>query len=104
MQARNHKLDVVQQRDRSTGEVFYILNNNQRFCEGYLQKVVAIKGLLPEETLPPLDELQRYNAVRAWQGPTSPNLQRHCAQPSQPCRCLCRIPHLFALLPLEPPA
>lgn len=44
-QARTYKLDVVQQRDRSTGEVFYILNNSQRFCEGYLQRVVAIKSL-----------------------------------------------------------
>ncbi|GAB4821977.1 hypothetical protein N2152v2_009023 [Parachlorella kessleri] len=61
-EARNHKLDVIQQRDRSTGEVFYLLGS-QRFCEGYLQKVVALKSLQPEETLPPLDELQRYNAA-----------------------------------------
>ena len=45
-QARGHKLEVVQQRDRSTGEVFYILNGSQRFVEGYLQRTVAIKGLL----------------------------------------------------------
>lgn len=63
LQARTHKLDVVPQRDRATGETYYILNGSQRFVEGYLQRTVNIKGLIPEETLPPLDELQRYNAV-----------------------------------------
>ncbi len=33
-QAKAHRLDVHQQRDRATGDVFYILNGNQRFLEG----------------------------------------------------------------------
>lgn len=32
--ARTHRLDVVQQRDRATGDVYFILNGSQRFLEG----------------------------------------------------------------------
>ena len=33
-QAKAHRLEVHQQRDRATGDVFYILNGSQRFLEG----------------------------------------------------------------------
>lgn len=33
-QAKGHRLEVHQQRDRATGDVYYILNGNQRFLEG----------------------------------------------------------------------
>jgi hypothetical protein len=62
-QAKSHRLDVVQQRDRGTGDVYYILNGNNRFLEGYLIKTVALKSLELQEALPPLDELQKFNAA-----------------------------------------
>ncbi|PRW59844.1 transcription elongation factor SPT5-like protein 1 [Chlorella sorokiniana] len=62
-EAKAHRLDVHQQRDRATGDVFYILNNNQRFLEGYLVRSIAMKSLILQESLPPLDELQKFNAA-----------------------------------------
>jgi hypothetical protein len=62
-QARSHRLDVVQQRDRTTGDVYYILGGNQRFLEGYLIKTVSNKSVTLLEALPPLDELQKFNAA-----------------------------------------
>jgi len=63
-EARSFQLDVMQTRDRETGELMQILNNSQRFSKGYLVKTVAMKGLTLEEGLPPLDELQRFNAAQ----------------------------------------
>ena len=63
-EARSYQLDVMMQRDRATGDLIQILNNSQRFTKGYLLKTVATKGLALEETLPPLDELQRFNAAQ----------------------------------------
>ena len=63
-EAKSYKMDVHEQRDRYTGEVLYILNNNQRFSRGYLIKEVSIKSLSVEEGLPPLDELQRFNSAQ----------------------------------------
>jgi transcription elongation factor len=54
---------VVQQRDRATGDVYLILNGSNRFIEGYLIKTVALKSLDLQESLPPLDELQKFNAA-----------------------------------------
>ncbi|EFN50704.1 hypothetical protein CHLNCDRAFT_142577 [Chlorella variabilis] len=62
-EARSHRLDVVQHRDRTTGDVYLILNGNNRFLEGYLIKTVALKSLELQEALPPLDELQKFNAA-----------------------------------------
>ena len=45
------------------GGFYYLLNGNQRFEDGYLVKPVAVKSLVLEEALPPLDELQRFNQV-----------------------------------------
>ncbi len=63
-EARSFQLDVMQSRDRETGEMMQILNNSQRFSKGYLVKAVAMKGLTLEDGLPPLDELQRFNAAQ----------------------------------------
>lgn len=63
-EARNSGLDVMQQRDRVTGEMLYVLNGTQRFSHGYLSKNVAIRSLVLQEALPPLDELQAFNAAR----------------------------------------
>ena len=60
---RSHRLDVVQQRDRATGDVYLILNGSSKFLEGYLIKTVALKSLALEEALPALDELQKFNAA-----------------------------------------
>lgn len=62
-EARTHRLDVVQQRDRVSGDVYFILNGTNRFHDGYLVKTVSLKSLSLEESLPPLDELQRFNAA-----------------------------------------
>ncbi len=62
-EARTFNLDVVQQRDRMTGEMQYILNNTQRFIGGYLMKSVALKTVAVETSAPPLDELQRFDAA-----------------------------------------
>ncbi|KAL4420140.1 hypothetical protein ABPG77_010356 [Micractinium sp. CCAP 211/92] len=62
-EARAHRLDVVQQRDRATGDVYMIVNGNNRFLEGYLIRTVALKSLELLEALPPLDELQKFNAA-----------------------------------------
>ena len=62
-EARNFNLDVIQQRDRMTGEMQYILNNSQRFIGGYLMKSVALKTVAVETSAPPLDELQRFDAA-----------------------------------------
>lgn len=54
------------EKKRSTegdGGFYYLLNGNQRFKDGYLVKPVAVKSLVLEEALPPLDELQRFNQV-----------------------------------------
>ena len=63
-EARAQRLDVAQQRDRGSGDVYYVLGGSQRFLGGYLVKGVSTRGLAREEALPPLDELQRFNAVR----------------------------------------
>jgi transcription elongation factor SPT5 len=63
-EAKSFQLDVMQTRDRETGELMQVLNNSQRFSKGYLVKTVAMKGLTLEEGLPPLDELQRFNAAQ----------------------------------------
>ncbi|MEW5310983.1 MAG: hypothetical protein WDW38_002733 [Sanguina aurantia] len=39
--------------------------NSHRFHGGYLEKVVAIKSLLVQEILPPLDEIARFNSAAA---------------------------------------
>lgn len=63
-QARQYKtLDVLTQRDRTTGQLVHVLNGSQRFSEGYLIKSVAVKGLALEDGLPPLDDLQRFQAA-----------------------------------------
>eukprot|EP00887_Chlorella_sp_A99_P006595 scaffold3.g6595.t1 len=62
-EAKHFRLDVVPQRDRSTGETFYILNGSQRFLDGYLVKSVAVKSLAPEAEVPPLDEIQKFMAA-----------------------------------------
>lgn len=36
---------MVQQRDRATGDVYMIVNGNNRFLEGYLIRTVALKSL-----------------------------------------------------------
>ena len=62
-EARAFNLEVMQQRDRMTGEMQYVLSNNQRFSGGYLIKSVALKTLTVESTAPPLDELQKFDAA-----------------------------------------
>ncbi|KFM22733.1 Putative transcription elongation factor SPT5-like protein 1 [Auxenochlorella protothecoides] len=63
-EARQYKtLDVLTQRDRTTGQLVHVLNGSQRFSEGYLIKSVAVKGLALEDGLPPLDDLQRFQAA-----------------------------------------
>ncbi|KAK2076003.1 hypothetical protein QBZ16_001339 [Prototheca wickerhamii] len=56
-------LDVLTQRDRGTGELVTVLNGSQRFQEGYLIKSAALKSLALVEGVPPLDELQRFQAA-----------------------------------------
>ncbi len=63
-EARDQRLSVEQKRDRFDGNMYYVLNGSQNFLDGYLVKTVALKGLALEPALPPLDELQRYSAVR----------------------------------------
>jgi transcription elongation factor SPT5 len=67
-EARGARLDVSQQRDRATGELFWSLGGAQRFAGGYLVKGVSLKSVVPETSLPPLDELQRFNAAAADDG------------------------------------
>lgn len=62
-EARAFNLDVMQQRDRITGEMQYVLNNSQRFSGGYLIKPAALKTLNVETSAPPLDELQRFDSA-----------------------------------------
>jgi hypothetical protein len=40
--------------------VFYVVDGKLRFNQGYLQRQCAISSLRICETLPPLDELQRF--------------------------------------------
>lgn len=54
---------MLTQRDRTTGQLVHVLNGSQRFSEGYLIKSVAVKGLALEDGLPPLDDLQRFQAA-----------------------------------------
>lgn len=42
------------------GSVFYVVDGKLRFNQGYLQRQCAISSLRICETLPPLDELQRF--------------------------------------------
>jgi hypothetical protein len=74
-EARDQGGVVERELRRTDGETFYVLNGNRRFHNGYLQKVVSIKSLVIQETMPPLDELQRFKQVtqvsregRAWYG------------------------------------
>lgn len=62
-EARAFNLDIMQQRDRYSGEMQYVLGNNQRFSGGYLVKSVALKTISVETSAPPLDELQRFDAA-----------------------------------------
>jgi transcription elongation factor SPT5 len=62
-EARVYNLDVIQQRDRLTGQMVYVLNNSQSFSQGYLIKRVALKTVSPVTSAPPLDELQRFDAA-----------------------------------------
>ena len=62
-EARVYNLDVIQQRDRMTGEMVYVLGGNQTFNQGYLVKRVAIKTVTLVTSAPPLDELQRFDAA-----------------------------------------
>lgn len=62
-EAKGYNLDLAQHRDRYTGELMYVLNGSQRFSQGYLVKNMALKSLGVEETMPPLDEIQRFGAV-----------------------------------------
>ena len=43
-QARAHRLDVAQQRDRATGDVYYLLNGSTRFLEGCVWEGCAWEG------------------------------------------------------------
>ena len=62
-EARVYNLDVIQQRDRVTGEMVYVLGGSQTFREGYLVKRVAMKTVTLVTSAPPLDELQRFDAA-----------------------------------------
>lgn len=62
-EARVYNLDVIQQRDRVTGEMVYVLGGSQTFREGYLVKRVATKTVTLVTSAPPLDELQRFDAA-----------------------------------------
>ncbi|KAK9820946.1 hypothetical protein WJX81_001276 [Elliptochloris bilobata] len=64
-EAKEHRLLVEKKRSAEGGGFYYLLNGSQRFEDGYLVKPVAVKSLVLEEALPPLDELQRYNQVGA---------------------------------------
>lgn len=63
-EAKANRLEVSQNRDRATGELFYVLNNNNRFRQGYLVKISALKSLVLQTEIPPLDELQRFQAAQ----------------------------------------
>lgn len=56
---------MVEKKRGNEGGFYYLLNGSQRFEDGYLLKQVAVKSLVLEEALPPLDELQRFNQVCA---------------------------------------
>ena len=63
-EAKEHRLLVEKKRStEGEGGFYYLLNGSQRFEDGYLVKPVAVKSLVLEEALPPLDELQRFNQV-----------------------------------------
>lgn len=62
-EAKSHGVDLHQSTDSSTKEMVVVLNGSQRFSQGYLVKEMAIKSLIPEVGLPPLEELQRFNAA-----------------------------------------
>lgn len=64
-EAKEHHLDVEARR-ASGAKTLYILNGNQRFEDGYALRSVSLKGVTAlGDALPPIDELQRFNAVRA---------------------------------------
>lgn len=46
------------------GSVFYVLDGKQRFTQGYLHRQIAIRSLAICDSLPPLDELQRFKQAR----------------------------------------
>ena len=62
-EAKSHGLDLHEQRDRLTGDIVVVLNGTQRFFQGYVIKQIAMKSLIPEKGIPPLEELQRFNAA-----------------------------------------
>jgi transcription elongation factor SPT5 len=62
-EARSFRLDVDQVRNRETGAVEYVLGGSQRFQDGYLVKKLSLKSLAPEDGVPPLNELQRFNGA-----------------------------------------
>lgn len=60
-EAKDAGASVERENRRLTdGSVYYLLNGKQRFTQGYLQRTFAISSLRICETLPPLDELQRF--------------------------------------------
>ena len=63
-EAKEHRLLVEKKRGQDGSGFYFVLNSSQRFEDGYLLKQVALKSLLLEEALPPLDELQRFNQAR----------------------------------------
>ena len=63
-EAKEHRLLVEKKRGQDGSGFYFLLNGAQRFEDGYLLKQVAVKSLLLEEALPPLDELQRFNQAR----------------------------------------
>ncbi len=73
-EAKEHRLLVEKKRGQDGSGFYFVLNGSQRFEDGYLLKQVALKSLMLEEALPPLDELQRFNQARcapvqAWSMP-----------------------------------
>lgn len=65
-EARDAGATVERENRRLTdGSVFYVMDGKQRFTQGYLQRQCAISSLRICETLPPLDELQRFKQARS---------------------------------------
>ena len=76
-QARAHRLDVVQHRDRATGDVYLLLNGSTRFLEGYLVKQV-VWDLFDELEQLPYTQIYSANQVSAVSLPIPSLPTRRC--------------------------